>query len=182
MTPPTRRTLLAAAATLPALAIPRKPAAAQDGLRGLDRLVVGEPAAVPEFRFTRADGTEHGLGEYAGVGVVLNLWATWCVPCVAEMAALDRLAQKAPDGLAVLALSSDRGGAPVVQRFFQERGIHTLPVLLDPRGTAGRALGARGIPTTVLIDRMGRERARMEGAADWASPDSVAAILRTIKA
>jgi thiol-disulfide isomerase/thioredoxin len=181
MTPYKRRTLLAAALTLPAAAIPRKPAAAEEGLRSLDRLQAGEPAALPDLRFTGADGAEHGIAEYRGRGVVLNMWATWCVPCVAEMAALDNLARQAPDGIAVLALSSDRGGAPVVQRFYMERGIHTLPVLLDPRGAVARSLGARGIPTTVLIDRDGQERARVEGAADWASPDSVAAILRTMK-
>lgn len=182
MTPYKRRTLLAAALTLPAAAIPRKPAAAEGGLPGLAKLVIEEPAAVPELRLTGADGAVHGLDRYAGRGVVLNLWATWCVPCVAEMAALDELARRAPDGIAVLALSSDRGGAPVVERFYRERRIRTLAVLLDPRGEAGRALGARGIPTTVLVDRNGRERARMEGAADWAAPASVEAIRRAILA
>ena len=180
MTPFKRRTLLAAALTLPAAAMPRKPASGEGGLPGLDRLHVGEPAALPELRFTGADGSEHTLSEYAGRGVVLNLWATWCVPCVAEMAALDDLARQAPDGIAVLALSSDRGGAPAVQRFYAERGIRTLPVLLDPRGAAARALGARGIPTTVLVDRAGQERARMEGAADWAAPASIEAIRKAI--
>ena len=180
MTPFKRRALLAAAVTLPAAALPRKPAAAQDGLHGLERLQAGEPVAVPDFRFTGADGAEHTLAEYAGRGVVLNFWATWCVPCVAEMAALDGLARQAPDGVVVLALSSDRGGAPVVQRFYAERGIRTLPVSLDLRGAAARALGARGIPTTVLIDRAGQERARVEGAADWAAPASIAAIRRVM--
>ena len=180
MTPFKRRALLAVAVTLPAAAIPRKPAAAQDGLRGLERLQAGEPVAVPEVRFTGADGAEHTLAEYAGRGIVLNLWATWCVPCVAEMASLDSLARQAPDGIVVLALSSDRGGAQAVQRFYAERGIRTLPVSLDLRGAAARALGARGIPTTMLIDRAGQERARVEGAADWAAPAAVAAIRRVM--
>ena len=179
MTPFKRRTLLAAALTLPAAAIPRKPEAAE-GLRGLDHLVVEGPAAVPELQLIGADGAVHGLDRYAGHGVVLNLWATWCVPCVAEMAALDELARKVDGDIAVLALSSDRGGAAAVERFYKERGIRSLPVLLDPRGAAGRALGARGIPTTLLIDRSGRERARLEGAADWSSPASIAAIRKAI--
>ena len=179
MIPTTRRTLLAAALTLPAAAVPRKPALAGDGL---PRLTTSAPAPVPVLKLLQADGTMTGLDRYAGRGVVLNLWATWCVPCVAEMAALDELARKAPDGIAVLALSSDRGGAPVVERFYQERGITALPVLLDPRGEAGRALGARGIPTTLLIDRTGQERARMEGAADWSSPAAITAILKAIAA
>ena len=182
MTPFKRRTLLAAALTLPAAAMPRKPAAAQDGLGGLDHLVVQGPAAVPELQLTGADGAVHGLDRYAGHGVVLNLWATWCVPCVAEMAALDELARKVDGDITVLALSSDRGGAPAVERFYRERGIRSLPVLLDPRGAAGRALGARGIPTTLLIDRSGRERARVEGAVDWSSAASIAAIRKAIAA
>ena len=174
-----RRTLLAAALTLPAAAIPRKLAAAE-GLRGLDHLVVEGPVAVPELQLTGEDGAVHGLDRYAGRGVVLNLWATWCVPCVAEMAALDELARKVDGDITVLALSSDRGGAPAVERFYKERGIRSLPVLLDPRGAAGRALGARGIPTTLLIDRSGRERARVEGAVDWSSAASIAAIRKAI--
>jgi hypothetical protein len=95
------------------------------------------------------------------------------------MPALDALARLvAGDGVAVLALSSDRGGAPPVERFYRDKGIQTLPVLLDPKGDAARALGARGIPTTLLIDRAGKERGRLEGAADWASADFVAAIRR----
>ncbi len=179
MTPLTRRTMLTAALTLPAAAVLRKPAMADDGL---PRLVAGTPAPVPALKLTQADGTVIGLDHFAGRGVVLNLWATWCVPCVAEMAALDELARKAPDGIAVLALSSDRGGARAVERFYRERGITALPVLLDPRGEAGRALGARGIPTTLLIDRTGQERARMEGAADWSSPAAIEAIRRAIAA
>jgi len=112
---------------------------------------------------------------------VLNLWATWCVPCVAEMPALDALARLvARDGVAVLTLSSDRGGAPPVERFYHEKGIQTLPVLLDQHGDAARTLGARGIPTTLLIDRSGKERGRLEGAADWASADSVSVIRKLI--
>jgi len=76
------------------------------------------------------DGTVRTLADYAGQGVVLNLWATWCVPCVAEMPALDALArQVAGDRVAVLTLSSDRGGAPPVERFYREKGIQTLCVI-----------------------------------------------------
>ena len=136
---------------------------------------------MPDLHFNGADGAPHTIADYAGRGVVMNFWATWCVPCVAEMAALDELARQVADsGIAVLALSSDRGGTLVVERFYRERGIRSLPVLLDPRGEAARALGARGIPTTLLIDGAGRERARMEGAADWAAPDSIAAIRKAV--
>lgn len=181
MIPMKRRAMLAAALTLPVVASPRKPWAASAGLPDLSRLQRTDGADVPAFQFTTADGTVHTLADYAGLGVVLNLWATWCVPCVAEMPALDALARLvAGDGVAVLTLSSDRGGAPPVERFYREKGIQTLPILLDPRGDAARALGARGIPTTLLIDRAGKEQGRLEGAADWASADSVSVIRRLI--
>ncbi len=181
MTPTKRRALLAAALTLPMLAGPRKPRAAGGGLPGLSGLRRVDGAAVPEIRFTTADGTVRTLADYAGQGVVLNLWATWCVPCVAEMPALDALARLvAGDRVAVLTLSSDRGGAAPVERFYRDKAIQTLPVLLDPRGDAARALGARGIPTTLLIDRAGKERGRLEGAADWASADSLGVIRQLI--
>lgn len=173
-----RRTLLAAAVSLPVVAGPRKPLAA--GLPDLSRLQTKD-AELPAFRFTTADGTERTIAYFAGQGVVLNFWATWCVPCVAEMPALDALARAvAGDRVVVLALSSDRGGAPPVERFYRDKGIRTLAVLLDPRGDAARALGARGIPTTVLIDRAGKERGRLEGAADWAGAASIDTIRRLV--
>jgi len=108
---------------------------------------------------------------------VLNFWATWCVPCVTEMPTLAKLAGLVSDAnVVVLPLSSDRGGAPAVERYFREKEIEGLPVLLDPRGEAAHAIGARGIPTTLLIDAKGRERGRYEGAADWSDPAAVAAV------
>ncbi len=173
-----RRFLLAAAATtLPAAFLPRKLWAAP---RGVVPSLDGAPAEgtdVPAFEFTTAEGDPRSLADYAGRAVVLNFWATWCVPCVAEMPALAKLATLVdPARVAVLPLASDRGGAPMVQRFFEQKGIAGLPVLLDPKGAAMHAFGSRGIPTTILIDRHGRERARLEGAADWADPAAVAAI------
>ncbi|HYZ63942.1 MAG TPA: TlpA disulfide reductase family protein, partial [Acetobacteraceae bacterium] len=136
----------------------------------------------PDIHFTLADGTARTLRDYAGQGIVLNFWATWCVPCVAEMPALAKLAGLVSDArVAVLPLSSDRGGAAAVERFYREKGIEGLPVLLDPRGEAARAFGSRGIPTTVLIDARGRERGRLEGAADWADADAVAAVKELAK-
>ena len=141
-----------------------------------------EPPAIPAAaRFLDADGAERSLGDYAGRGLVVNLWATWCVPCVAEMPELQDLARAvAADNILVLPLSGDRGGAEVVRRFYAAHRIDALPVLLDPRGEAARAWGARGLPTTLIIDRQGRERGRVEGAIDWAGPATLAEIRRLV--
>ena len=139
------------------------------------------PTALPPAVLIDADGRAHGLEAFAGSGLVVNLWATWCLPCVAELPALAKLAGRVrAAGIVVLPLSSDRGGAPVVEEFYRRHGIEGLPVWLDPKGAAARAWGVQGLPTTIIVDRQGRERGRVEGMADWASNASVAAIRRLV--
>ncbi len=139
--------------------------------------VLATPRALPPLTWQDASGRGHSMTELLGHGVVLNLWATWCAPCVAELPSLAAFARAAAaDGIAVLALSSDRGGAPAVARYFAAHGVAGLPVLLDPMSAAAQALGARGIPTTLVIDRAGRERARLEGGTDWSTPSALAAV------
>ena len=142
---------------------------------------IDPPVAPAAITFLDQDATPHQLAEFLGRGMVVNLWATWCVPCVAELPALAALARRlAPDDIAVMPLSSDRGGLAKVAAFYAERGITGLPILLDPKGAAGQAWGARGIPTTLIIDRLGREQARVEGAADWATPAAAALIRKLV--
>jgi thiol-disulfide isomerase/thioredoxin len=168
----TRRSLLAAGGTLAVGLTARKPQAEiKLGDLASHLVLTDPPAAPPDIVFVSVDGGEHHLTEFVGHGMVINLWATWCVPCVAEMPALAALSKTlAPDDIAVLPLSSDRGGVSVVQAFYEEHGITGLPVLLDPKGTAARVWQAHGIPTSLIIDRKGRERARLEGSADWSTP------------
>ncbi len=165
------RGLVAIAGTLTAAAIARKLAAAErlpDLAQAVNRRQPREVA--PPILFTDASNRPHSLEEFRGRGMVVNLWATWCLPCVAEMAALETLARAlSPYDIAVLPLSSDRGGIARIATFYQDRGITGLPMLLDPGGGAGQAFGARGIPTTFIIDRQGREAGRVEGAADWST-------------
>ena len=177
MTEMTRRGLAAAAATLAAALPLRKPRA--QSVQGIDALhALAQPRKL-DVHFTDADGNARSLADYAGKGVVLNLWATWCVPCVREMPMLSDLAKLvAADGIVVLPVSSDRGGAAVVKRFYGEHGIDNLPVLLDPSGAMARGLDVRGIPTTLLIDRTGQEVGWLEGSADWSSADAVTVVRR----
>jgi thiol-disulfide isomerase/thioredoxin len=172
---------LAAGGTLAAGLTARKPRA-----EDLDPLAdvlkpVDPPVAPAPISFVAVDGSRHALSEFLGHGMVVNLWATWCAPCVAELPSLSALSRKlAPQDIAVLPLSSDRGGAARVRTFFGQHDISGLPILLDPQGAAAEAWGARGIPTTVIIDRKGMMRARAEGAADWATPEAAALVRRLV--
>lgn len=166
-----RRHVLAAAGTLAVGLLPRKPRAQQLEDLAAALKLTDPPVPAPAISFAAADGSEHHLAEFLGHGMVVNLWATWCAPCVAEMPSLAALSRTlAPDDIAVLPLSSDRGGASAVEAFYKEHGITGLPVLLDPKSAAAHAWHARGIPTSVIIDRQGRERGRLEGSADWSTP------------
>ncbi|GGJ36948.1 TlpA disulfide reductase family protein [Neoroseomonas lacus] len=181
---PTRRSILKAApavatgGTLLAALRPRQGLAASPN--GLSRLRESTEA-LPAITFTDAEGKDHAPADFGGKGLVINLWATWCPPCVAEMPALDRTAAAlAGDDILVLPISSDRGGLNTVQGFYERTQIRTLRIWLDPRGAAARALGARGLPTTVIVDRQGRERARVEGDAAWDAPEFLATIRRLV--
>jgi thiol-disulfide isomerase/thioredoxin len=133
------------------------------------------PRPVPEIAFTDERGAPMTLAAYRGQVVVLNLWATWCVPCREEMPTLDRLQEHlGGDRFAVVALSIDRARVEVVRKFFDEIGIRHLPILIDTSGRAARDLNALGLPTTLLIDAAGRELGRRPGAAEWDTPEMIA--------
>ena len=152
---------------------PRKPQAA--ALGNLVRHPAPRP--LPDVVFQDAEGAQAKLADFRGKGVVLNLWATWCAPCVAEMPSLQRLARLVrQDGIMIVPLSSDRGGVPVVRAFYDRLGLKDLGIWIDPRGTAARSWGTRGLPTTLLIGKDGLERGRLEGEADWSAPDAVAQV------
>jgi len=176
-----RRMLLAAGGTLASAPFARKPMAAEPTLPQAELKILDPPEPAPAIVFLREDGTEHSLKEFRGWGMVLNFWATWCAPCIAEMPALAALSSNlAPDDIAVMPLSSDRGGAAAVRRFYAAQKITFLPVLLDPHGAAARLFGVDGIPATVIVDKQGRIRARLEGAADWSQPATATLIRRLV--
>ena len=169
--------------TLAAAVWPRKPRAETlpSLAQGLAR--VNPPQDLPDVPFVTADGASHHLADFKGRGMVVNMWATWCMPCVAEMPSLEALSKAlAPQDIAVLPLSSDRGGVDTVAAWYHEHGITALPVLLDPKGAMARAFNARGIPTTVIINTKGQVVGRLEGAADWAAADSQQLIRRLMAA
>jgi thiol-disulfide isomerase/thioredoxin len=151
----------------PAVVMPQPGTAAPDMGRDLGTIrPVSPPKTPPAVTFLDADGKPAGLDAWRGRQLVLNFWATWCVPCVREMPSLQALAQASPE-LAVVPVSSDAGGAAAVRPFYAAHAITTLPVWLDPHGTAGDAMGIAGLPTTFLIGADGTVRGFVEGGADW---------------
>jgi len=129
---------------------------------------------LPEIHFLDGAGKDRTLADFKGKVVVLNLWATWCTPCVAEMPTLERLQQKMGENdVAVIALSIDRGGVETVREFFDRIGVKGLPIFVDPTMRAQSVLSAFGLPTTIIIDREGKERGRLLGPAEWDSSRAI---------
>ncbi|MFC3724684.1 TlpA family protein disulfide reductase [Neoaquamicrobium sediminum] len=136
---------------------------------------------MPEIRFEDGEGNEKTLADFRGRTVLLNVWATWCVPCREEMPTLDRLqAELGGPEFEVLALSIDRAGPDAVREFYSEIGIENLALHIDPSVKAMFALGVVGLPTTILIDREGNELGRLVGPAEWDSPDMTEFMRSTI--
>jgi thiol-disulfide isomerase/thioredoxin len=131
------------------------------------------PQPLPEVAFADGDGRPGSLADFRGKVVLLNIWATWCLPCRKEMPTLDRLqAHLGGPDFEVVAISIDRKGAEAVRNFFAEIGVMHISVRVDPSGESSFALGAFGLPVTLLIDRQGRELGRLQGPAAWDAPDT----------
>jgi thiol-disulfide isomerase/thioredoxin len=133
-----------------------------------------EPGA---FTFKTSEGKEVNLAKWKGRVVLLNLWATWCAPCRKEMPDLQAL-QKQLGGadFEVVALSVDKKGAAASAAFLKEVGADALAVYTDTELASLAAVQAIGLPATLLIDRKGKEAARILGPAAWASPEAQAMI------
>jgi thiol-disulfide isomerase/thioredoxin len=134
----------------------------------LDRSHSGQ--AAPDSEFDNADGDAETLASFEGKPLLLNLWATWCGPCVHEIPALDRLAGSQGDKLQVVALSEDGDDRAKVDAFFDKHKLKALEPYLDPKMALMSALKVDTLPTTILYDSEGREVWRIVGEEDWQSP------------
>lgn len=133
----------------------------------LDRSKAGAPA--PATAFEDPDGEAASLADFRGKPVLLNLWATWCAPCIAEMPTLDRLAAREGDRLQVLTVSQDLDGREKVEAFFAKQGYRNVETWLDPQMALMTGLKADTLPTTIFYDSEGKEVWRVVGMEDWES-------------
>jgi thiol-disulfide isomerase/thioredoxin len=132
-----------------------------------------KPLDLPDFTFADGSGATKSLADWRGKIVLLNIWATWCVPCRDEMPALDRLeTELGGKDFEVVAVNIDKGGPDKARAFLQETGATHLALYTDPSGKLFAALKAVGMPTTLIIDRNGKEIGRLVGPADWGSPEA----------
>ena len=135
----------------------------------------------PDFTLRNLNGNLEGLSEFKDQVVVLNFWATWCAPCLEEMPAFEKLYRRyRSQGLTVIAVSLDKGETSKVAKFVDEHSL-TFPVLLDLDGIAERIYPSFTIPFTYVIDKKGRIAARVDGAKNWSSNETFAALDILIK-
>lgn len=126
----------------------------------------------PEFSFKNLKGEQVRLSDYRGQVVLLNVWATWCRPCVEELPSMEKLYQELKDkGFTILALSIDKNESPV-KRFVEKLGL-TFPVLLDPKNRITRLYRTTGVPETFIIDRDGIIKEKIIGARNWFTRQTV---------
>jgi thiol-disulfide isomerase/thioredoxin len=140
--------------------------------------IAGEPQRLPDLAFTDAGGKPRTLADFRGRTVLLNLWATWCVPCRKEMPALEALQAKlGGEAFQVVAVNIDTRNLDKPKAWLDEVGIKGLGYFADPSAkvfqdlkSIGKALG---MPTTLLIDPQGCELGTLAGPAEWASDDAI---------
>jgi thiol-disulfide isomerase/thioredoxin len=152
---------------------------ARDDLAALT--VASEPRRAEQFAFEREDGGKLTLADFRGRAVLLNLWATWCVPCRAEMPALDRLqAAKGDQGFEVVAVNVDTARLERRAAFLDSVGVKALARYADPSGDAFETLRrdgkALGLPVTLIIDKDGCEVGAVEGGIKWDSAEAQALV------
>jgi thiol-disulfide isomerase/thioredoxin len=138
-----------------------------------------EPMAISSEPFVGPEG-ETTLADFGGKVLLVNFWATWCAPCREEMPSIAALGEAfAAEDFAIVTIATGRNPAPAIDKFLSEIGLEDMPVYLDPKQQLARDMGVMGLPVTVLVDREGREVARLVGGAEWDS-DSAHALIAAL--
>jgi peroxiredoxin len=134
-------------------------------------LAKGMPA--PNFTLPNLKGKDVSLSKYRGKLVFLNIWATWCPPCVEEMPSMEKLYQALKgQAFEILAVSIDASGKQAVMPFMQKHKL-SFPVLLDSAGTLKNLYRTTGVPESVIIDKEGRIIEKIVGPRNWGSPEAI---------
>jgi thiol-disulfide isomerase/thioredoxin len=142
--------------------------------------IANRGATMPDFAFKDIDGKTLKSSDLKGQPVLINLWATWCGPCVLEMPMLDALAAKTEGKLRVVTVSQDMGTQDKVKTFWASKSFAHLQPWLDPENELGFHYNTGLLPTTVLYDAQGKEVWRMIGAHDWSSARTDAMLADTL--
>ena len=138
---------------------------------GINRSVKGVPA--PNFTLPDLDGKMINLADYKGKVVLLNIWATWCAPCVKEMPSMEKLYQELKDeGLEILAVSIDETGSEAVRPFMEKHKLN-FPALTDTEGKTKTLYQTTGVPESFIIDRDGIIVEKIIGPREWATPGAI---------
>ncbi|GAA0762668.1 thiol-disulfide isomerase/thioredoxin [Erythromicrobium ramosum] len=146
----------------------------------MTRQFAGTP--IPAIAVVDPAGKSLDLGAQDGP-VLLNLWATWCAPCVKEMPQLDALAAELDGEVRVITVSQDLRGAEVVTPFFARTGLTRLEPWLDPETALSAQFTPEGaLPLTILFDASGKEVLRVAGGYEWDSPEAAALIRESLAA
>jgi len=140
--------------------------------KGVDRSHKGKPA--PDTIFHDPDGGDISLADFEGVPVLVNLWASWCAPCIKELPTLQKVEQaQSKDGqLGVIAVSQDRAPKASVDAFLTSKNIGRFAAFHDPEMALSGAFGVEVLPTTLLYDAEGREVWRYVGDLDWTGAEA----------
>ncbi len=136
----------------------------------LDRSHKGSP--LPDFTLKDPSGQELRLQSLKGKPVLINLWATWCAPCVAELPTLNTLSNRADLDLRVVTISQDTAEPDKVQAFLDQRGLAQLPAWIDTKGDLPIHYQAQTLPATIYYDAQGRELWRYTGGHDWSGAEA----------
>lgn len=135
----------------------------------------------PRFSLRNLKDNLEGLDDHSGKVIIINFWATWCVPCVREMPSFENLYRRfRSEGLTILAVSLDKGDSDKVQKFVDKHKL-SFPILLDINGVAEKLYPSFTIPFTYVIDKLGRVVARVDGAKNWESPETFRAVEHLLK-
>ncbi len=135
--------------------------------------VYGDRPPAPDMAFLDEQGDKVTLADFKGQSLLVNFWATWCVPCREEMPELDALQRdKGGDDFKVVIISVDRGGLAASRKFLDDIGVKNLALYYDEKGRLARKMKSIGFPSTVLVTRDSKQFGMLTGPAHWNSPSA----------